>query len=129
MVNHPDTVLPARGYVRPGDPPIFCDACDQQCWYWELHHLDPVGWGGDDSRRLSDRQLVWVRLDGSCHSTGHMIMDTAKAEGAWPELWLNSYAPPIPHAIVEVARRGWQLHQRRITLAAGKETCWAPAAR
>ena len=107
--------LPAKGWVRPGDPPIYCDACDQQCWYWELHHLEPKGWGGDPSQLLVDRQVVWVRIDGDCHSTAHMILDTAKAQGAWPELWLNNYATPIPHAIVEVARRGWQLYQRRLS--------------
>jgi hypothetical protein len=106
--------MAARGYVRPGDAPVFCDACDQECFYWELHHLDPMGWGGDESRLLVDRQVVWVRLDGSCHSTAHMILDTFKPRGAWDDLWLSGYARPIPHAIVEVARRGWNLYQRRI---------------
>lgn len=106
--------LPAKGWVRPDDPPVFCDACDQMCWYWELHHLDPKGWGGNPSQLLIDRQVVWVRIDGNCHSTAHMILDTFKAKGAWDDLWLNRYGHPIPHAIVEIARRGWNLYQRRL---------------
>ncbi len=113
---------PAKGYVRPQDPPVYCDACDRRCWYWELHHLDPKGWGGNPSQLLVDRQVVWVRIDGDCHSTAHMILDTAKAQGAWPELWLNGYDPPIPHAIVEVARRGWQLYSKRLVAGPTPET-------
>ena len=38
--------------------------------------------------------------------------------GTYDDLWLNNYSTPIPHAIVEVARRGWNLYQRRQTLIA-----------
>src|SRR5215204_7701627 len=113
---------PAKGWVQPGGPPVYCDACDQRCWYWELHHLDPVGWGGPDSRLLVDRQIVWVRLDGNCHAVAHMILDTAKVQDKWPELWLNGYNPPIPHAMVEIARRGWQLSQRRLQQTSAETT-------
>jgi len=118
----PDLELPAKGWVRPGDPPVECDACDRLVHYWELHHLDPKGWGGDPSQLLVDRQIVWVRIDGDCHSTAHMILDTAKAQGQWPELWLNGYNPPIPHAIVEIARRGWNLSQKRLLQAPAEMT-------
>jgi hypothetical protein len=105
---------PERGWV-PAYEVFHCDACDLRRWYWELHHLDPVGWGGSDSRRLPDRQIVWVRVCGDCHSTAHMILDTFKAAGAWSEEWLAQM--DLPHYYVEVARRGWQLYQRRLALA------------
>jgi hypothetical protein len=107
--------LAPRGWVPPGEV-FHCDACLQRRWYWELHHLDPVGWGGSDSRKLVDRQLVWIRVCGDCHSTAHMILDRAKADAAWPELWIVQLE--VPHHYVEVARRGWQLYQRRLQEAA-----------
>lgn len=108
-------VAPERGWVAPGDL-VWCDACGKRCWYWELHHLDPVGWGGPDSRQLVDRQVVWVRVDSDCHAVAHMILDTARRGGAWPEAWLLELE--IPHPYVELARRGWQLYQRRLREAA-----------
>jgi hypothetical protein len=113
---------PAKGWVRPDDPPVYCDACNQRCWYWELHHLDPIGWGGSPSRLLADRQIVWIRVDGNCHGVGHMILDAGKANGSWPQAWLDSFADPLPHPMVEVARRGWQLYQRRLSLQLTAET-------
>jgi hypothetical protein len=113
---------PATGYVRPSDPPVRCDSCGRLVHYWELHHLDPKGWGGDPSQLLVDRQVVWVRICGDCHSTAHMILDTFKPRGVWDDLWLNGYATPIPHGIVEVARRGWNLYQKRLALPTTEAT-------
>jgi hypothetical protein len=108
--------LPPRGWTQPGEI-LWCDACDRRIWYWELHHLDPKGWGGNPSQKLEDRQVVWVRLDGDCHATAHMILDRFKADGIWSEQWCRDME--LPHAIVEVARRGWNLSQKRLQEAAG----------
>jgi hypothetical protein len=113
---------PSRGYVGPEDPPVFCDCCGKFCHYWELHHLDPVGWGGSDSRALADRQVVWVRIDGDCHAVCHMILDTAKRQNGWPEPWLAGFTTPIPHLQVEVARRGWQRYVHRLAAATQEAT-------
>jgi hypothetical protein len=97
--------LPARGWVQPGEV-VHCDACGRRVYVWELHHLIPISWGGDDSRLLVDRQVVWVRVDSDCHATIHMILDRARKESTWSDLWINSHGG-IPHLVVEVARRGW----------------------
>lgn len=99
--------LPAKGWVLP-DEVVYCDVCGRRVWVWELHHLIPIAWGGNDSRHLTDHQVVWVRTDGDCHATIHMILDTAKKAGAWPEAWLVQ--TQIPHLIVETARRGWNAY-------------------
>jgi hypothetical protein len=75
-----------------------------------LHHLVPIAWGGSDSRLLTDHQVIWVRADGDCHSTIHMILDKAKQGGGWPTQWLADQA--IPHLVVEAARRGWNTWKR-----------------
>ena len=74
-------------------------------WCWELHHLVPVAWGGDDSRKDADHQVVWVKADGDCHGTIHMILDKAKSSGGWPKDWLADQ--DMPHLVVMAALRGW----------------------
>lgn len=96
--------LPAKGWVQPGEV-VFCDVCARRVYVWELHHLVPIAWGGSDSRRLDDHQVIWVRADGDCHAVIHMILDKAKTAGAWPTVWLEEQG--IPHLVVEAARRGW----------------------
>jgi hypothetical protein len=97
--------LPAKGWVQPGEV-VYCDVCARRVYVWELHHLVPIAWGGSDSRRVDDHQVIWVRADGDCHAVIHMILDKAKAAGAWPTEWLDQQ-DGIPHLIVETARRGW----------------------
>lgn len=97
--------LPAKGWVQPGEL-VLCDACGRRVYVWELHHLVPIAWGGSDSRLVADRQVVWVRLDGDCHATVHMILDHCQKVGAWDDLWINSH-DGLPHLTVETARRGW----------------------
>jgi hypothetical protein len=99
-----DRVLPQTGWVPPTEL-VHCDICGRRCWVWELHHLVPISWGGSDSRKVDDHQVVWVRADGDCHSTVHMILDKAKADGGWPAVWLSQQE--IPHLVAETARRGW----------------------
>lgn len=96
--------LAPRGWVQPGEV-VHCDVCGRRCWVWELHHLVPMAWGGSDSRRVEDHQVIWVKADGDCHSTCHMILDKAKTGGGWPVAWLAEQE--IPHLVVETARRGW----------------------
>ena len=96
--------LPARGWVAPGDV-VFCDVCGRRVWCWDLHHITPISWGGSDSRLVADHQVVWVRADGDCHATVHMILDTARKPGAWPHAWLTDQ--DMPHLVVMAALRGW----------------------
>jgi hypothetical protein len=96
--------LPPRGWVQPGEV-VYCDVCGRRIFLWELHHLTPISWGGSDSRKLEDHQVVWVRADGDCHGVIHMILDKAKHDGGWPSAWLAQME--IPHLVVEAARRGW----------------------
>lgn len=97
----------ARGWVKPGEV-VLCDVCGERCYVWELHHLLPVAWGGSDSRLVADHQRIWVVADGRCHDTIHMILDRAKKDGVWPDLWINQHGG-IPHLIVQAALRGWAL--------------------
>jgi len=97
-------VHPEFGWVQPGEV-VFCDVCGRRVFCWDLHHLVPVAWGGSDSRKDVDHQVIWVRADGDCHAVIHMILDKAKATGGWPVQWLTE--SEIPHLVVEAARRGW----------------------
>lgn len=101
---------PVKGWVQPGEV-VICDSCGRRVWYWELHHLVPIAWGGSDSRLETDRQVIWVRICGDCHGVTHMILDKAKAAGGWPTQWLADQG--IPHLIVETARRGWNGWKRQ----------------
>ena len=96
--------FPTKGWVQPGEI-VFCDVCGRRVWYWELHHLVPIAWGGSDSRLERDRQVIWVRACGDCHGVIHMILDKAQRDTAWPTVWLADQG--IPHLMVETARRGW----------------------
>jgi hypothetical protein len=96
--------LPARGWVQAGDT-AHCDVCGRRVWTWDLHHLVPIAWGGSDSRLLTDHQVVWVKADGDCHATVHMILDKARKAEGWPVAWLEEQA--MPHLVAETARRGW----------------------
>lgn len=104
MIDGRKLELPSRGWVQPGEI-VICDVCGQRCYVWELHHLVPISWGGDDSRRIEDHQVVWVRADGNCHSVVHMILDKARQAGGWPAAFVEQQG--IPHLVVETARRGW----------------------
>jgi len=95
---------PVKGWVSPGEL-IICDCCLRRVFYWELHHLVPIAWGGSDSRLETDRQVVWVRICGDCHGVVHMILDKARHDGGWPLAWL--VALEAPHHMIETARRGW----------------------
>lgn len=97
-------VHPELGWVQAGEI-AHCDVCGRRCWVWELHHLVPVAWGGSDSRAAGDHQVIWVKADGDCHGTIHMILDKAKSSGGWPVAWIAEQE--FPHLIVEAARRGW----------------------
>ena len=99
--------LPQRGWVAPGEI-VHCDACGRRAYVWECHHIIPVAWGGSDSRRVDDHQVIWVRVCGDCHAVIHMILDRAKKDGGWPALWINQHGG-IPHLVVEAARRGWNV--------------------
>jgi hypothetical protein len=102
--------LPARGWVQPGDV-THCDVCGRRIWLYELHHVVPVAWGGSDSRRVEDHQVIWVKACGDCHGVCHMILDKAKTTGGWPAAWLAEME--IPHLVVETARRGWNAWKRQ----------------
>jgi hypothetical protein len=104
--------VPARGWAAPGEI-IHCDICGERCFVWQLHHLDPIGWGGSPSRRLDDHQVVWVVVDGRCHDAIHIILDHAKDQGGWPDVWLNQLGG-VPHLVEQGARRGWALYTHRI---------------
>jgi hypothetical protein len=97
--------LPAKGWVTPGEI-RYCDICGRRVYVWSLHHLVPMSWGGSDSRRITDHQVIWVRTCGDCHDTVHMVLDHCQKVGAWDDLWINSHGD-LPHLVVEVARRGW----------------------
>jgi hypothetical protein len=99
-----ERVLPQTGWVQPTEV-VHCDVCGRRVWTWELHHVVPISWGGSDSRKVDDHQVVWVKACGDCHSTCHMILDKAKAAGGWPAVWLTDQ--DMPHLVVMVALRGW----------------------
>jgi hypothetical protein len=96
--------LPAKGWVQPGEV-VYCDVDGRRVWYWELHHIVPIAWGGSDSRRVDDHQVVWVAACGDCHGVIHMILDKARSAGGWPAQWIADLE--LPHLVVEAARRGW----------------------
>jgi len=100
---------PVKGWVSPGEL-IICDCCNRRVWYYEVHHLVPVTWGGSDSRLEADRQVVWVRICGDCHGVVHMILDKARHDGGWPLAWLVELE--APHHMIETARRGWNAWKR-----------------
>ena len=99
------------GWVQAGDV-VHCDVCGRRVWTWELHHLVPIAWGGSDSRLAPDHQVVWVKADGDCHATVHMILDHARKAEGWPVAWLDEQA--MPHLVVETARRGWNTWKQQI---------------
>jgi len=101
--------LPAKGWVQPGDV-AYCDVCGRRIWLWELHHIVPIAWGGSDSRRVDDHQVVWVAACGDCHGVIHMILDKARAAGGWPGQWIADQG--MPHQVVEAARRGWNSYHK-----------------
>ena len=97
-------VQPQTGWVQVGDT-VWCDVCARRIWVFEVHHLVPMAWGGSNSRRLDDHQVIWVAACGDCHGTVHMILDKAHKDGGWPGQWIGDQQ--FPHLIVETARRGW----------------------
>lgn len=95
--------------MREDDPPVYCDACHRRVWVWELHHLVPVGWQGDDSRAVRDWYVVWVKLCGDCHNTAHMILDTTRDDfGAWNDDWIDRLGL-TQHPGTRIAHWGWNL--------------------
>lgn len=107
-----------RGWVRPGDL-VYCDVCGERVYVWQLHHLDPVGRGGNPSRKPEDHQRVWIRADGRCHDLIHLLLDPVYDAGSWSEEDEAGWrADGIPHLTIEAARRGWAIARKRLSDAA-----------